>query len=351
MRSERKRRWARGGCAALVGLGVGAAAGLTPGDALAEKKYLMKVGFATINDPQHEMGQRIGEEIQKASGGRITFKVFPASQLGKIPRQVEAIRLGTQEMFLTPPGFFVGVNAAFQVPDAPGLFANMQHGHKALTDPMFRDKFLSLGDSKGVFGANVWVYDGTSIASLEPIRKPEDIAGRKIRVLATPMERAVPEAFGGTGVPIPYTEVVPALQRRVVDGCRSSLVVMGYTKFQTVTKFITVLHGGYIPTGVWVSKAWLKKLPADLAKIVRETPRTLEDWGSENSFNNQKKMEKVWQDAGAEVIRFSPEDQARYMAKLRPLGDKFLGQHKDPQVREMYALLKKSVEKHRPKMN
>ena len=36
------------------------------------------------------------------------------------------------------------------------------------------------------------------------------------------------------------------------------------------------------------------------------------------------------------------------MAKLRPLGDKFLGKHKNAQVREMYALLKASAEKHRP---
>ena len=351
MRLNLSRPWIHGGCAAIVALSVGAAVALAPGEAAAQKKYFMKIGFATINDPQHDMGTAVGKAIQKASGGRITYQNFPASQLGKIPRQVEAIQLGTQEMFMTPPGFFVGVNAAFQVPDAPGMFQSVQHGHAALTDPMFREKFVSLGAKKGVFGANLWLYDGTSIASLKPIRTPEDIKGRKIRVLATPMERAVPETFGGTGVPIPYTEVVPALQRRVVDGCRSSLVVMGYTKFQTVTKFITVLHGGYIPTATWVSQAWLKKLPKDLAKIVRETPRTLENWGSQNAFNNQKKMEKVWQDSGAEVIRFSAKDQARFMAKLRPLGDKFLGKHKNAQVREMYALLKASAEKHRPKTN
>ena len=69
------------------------------------------------------------------------------------------------------------------------MFQSVQHGHAALTDPMFREKFVSLGAKKGVFGANLWLYDGTSIASLKPIRTPEDIKGRKIRVLATPMER------------------------------------------------------------------------------------------------------------------------------------------------------------------
>ena len=333
---------------ALGILALGAAVALPSDPAMAKAEYTMKIGFATINDPQHAMGRRVGEEIMKASKGRIDFKLFPTSQLGKIPRQVEGIQLGTQEVFLTPPGFFVGVNQAFQVPDAPGNYASLQHGHKVLTDPMFRDTFLSLGEKKGVIGANIFLYDGTSIASIKPIRRPEDIAGRKIRVLATPMERAVPAAWGGTGVPIPYTEVVPALQRGVVDGCRSSLVVMGYTKFQTVTKFITVLNGGYIPSATWLSKVWVNKLPKDLQKVVLETPRTLEDWGSENAFNNFKKMEKVWNDSGAEVIRFSKADQKRYMDKLAPLGDEYLGKHKNPQVREIYALFKKAVAKNRP---
>ncbi len=335
--------------AALCAGTVVTALALQPQEAAAQKTFHIKIGFATINDPQHDWGVRIGEELKKRSGGRLTYAVFPASQLGKIPRQVEGLQLGTQEMFLTPPGFFVGVNPAFMVPDTPGVYASHEHGHKALTDPEFRTPFLALGEKKGVLGAGLIIYDGTSIASLKPIRKPEDISGRKIRVLATPMERAVPAQFGGTGVPIPYTEVVPALQRGVVDGCRSTLVVMGYSKFQSVTKFITVLNGGYIPTGTWVSKAWANKLPADLREMVMTVPGELEDWAANHAMNNVEKMKGVWRDAGAEVIYFSQEDQERYLAKLRPLGDEFLGKHDNEQVREIYALFKKVLEKHRPK--
>jgi C4-dicarboxylate-binding protein DctP len=200
--------------------------------------------MATFKDPQQRWGENIGKELEKRSGGRITYRVFPASQLGKIPRQVEGIQLGTQEMFLTPPGFFVGVNPAFMVPDAPGVFDGHAHAHKTLTDPEFHDTFLSLAENKGVLGAGLIIYEGTSVASTKAIRRPEDFAGMKIRVLATPMERAVAGAFGGTGVPIPFTEVVPAIQRGVVDGCRSSIVAMNGLKFQTVTKFATVLYGG-----------------------------------------------------------------------------------------------------------
>ncbi len=335
-----------GAVSALAALG--AVVALQPGTASAQKKFHVKIGYATVNDPQHEMGVAIGKELQKRSNGRFTYSVFPGSQLGKIPRQVEGIQLGTQELFLTPPGFLWGVNTAFMVPDAPGQYESLQHGHKALTDPLFRDRFLALAEKKGIVGSNIWLYDGTSIASHKPIRTPEDIKGKKIRVMATPMERAVPGQFGGTGVPIPYSEVIPALQKKVVDGVRTSLVVMAASKYFTVVKFITVINGGYIPTATWVSKAWLNKLPADLRKLVLTVPGELEDWGSKNAYERYKVSEQMWRDAGAEIIHFKPADRKRYMDKIRAVGENFLGNHKNPEVREMFALFKRSVEKNRP---
>ncbi len=327
---------------------IGTVLALQPGIASAQK-FHVKIGMATVNDPQYEMGVAIGKELQKRSNGRLTYSVFPGSQLGKIPRQVEGIQLGTQEFFLAPPGFLWGVSTAFMVPDAPGQYVNLQHGHKSLTDPMFHDKFLALGEKKGIIGTNIWLYDGTSIASHKPIRTPEDLKGRKIRVMATPMERAVPTQFGGTGVPIPYSEVVPALQKKVVDGVRTSLVVMAASKYFTVVKFITVINGGYIPSATWVSKAWTNKLPADLRKLVLTVPGELENWGSKNAYERYKVSEKMWRDNGAEVIRFKPADRKRFMDKIRAVGENFLGNHKNPEVRDMFALFKKSVAKNRPK--
>ena len=329
-----------GAVSALAALG--AVLALQPGIAAAQK-FHMKIGMATVKDPQYEMGVRIGEVIKKRSNGRITFSVFPGSQLGKIPRQVEGVQLGTQEVFLTPPGFLTGLNAAFQVPDAPGLYDSIAHGHRTLTHPSFREKFLALAEKKGVLGTNIWLYDGYSYASHKPIRRPEDIKGLKIRVLATAMERAIPAVFGGTGVPIPYSEVVPALQKKVVDGARTSLVVMAASKFFTVVKNITVVNDGAIPTATWVSKAWANKLPADLRKIVLTVPKELENWGSQNAIDRYKVSEQQWRDNGAEIIRFSPADQKRYMDRVRKVGEDFLTNHKNAEVREIYGLFLKAV--------
>ncbi|HZC56762.1 MAG TPA: hypothetical protein VE396_12070 [Xanthobacteraceae bacterium] len=65
----------------------------------------MKLSTATLNDTQHEWLRRFAAAVAKDSGGRIKGEVFPASQLGSIPRQIE----GTQ--------FDSGLDRAAGIPD------------------------------------------------------------------------------------------------------------------------------------------------------------------------------------------------------------------------------------------
>ena len=311
----------------------------------ATAKYDMKVGYPTTADPQHDHALRFVELVKERTKGEVVGRVFPTSQLGKIPRQIEGIQLGTQEVFLAPPGFLQGVNPAFQVGDAPGLFVSHAHAHKSLTDPSFRDKFLSLGLGKGIVGANLWIYDGTSYMTTSPIKTLADFKGKKIRVLATQIEREIVGSVDATGVPIPFTEVVPAIQRKVVDGARTSLVVAAKAKFPTVVKHLTITNGAYIPTGTWVSKVWLEKLPMNLRKIVIDTSAEIEDWASEHSASFVDSMIGEWKKQGATVYRLSEADQAAYMKGIAPLGDQLLGKHENQQVREMYGLLKAAAGK------
>ena len=48
--------------------------------------FVLKFGTATINETQHQFIKFYKEEVEKTSGGRIEVQVYPASQLGPIPR-------------------------------------------------------------------------------------------------------------------------------------------------------------------------------------------------------------------------------------------------------------------------
>ena len=303
----------------------------------------MKVGYPTTADPQHDYAVKFVAEVKKRTNGEIAGRVFPTSQLGKIPRQIEGIQLGTQEAFFAPPGFLQGVNKAFQVADVPGFFADHMHAHRTLNDPAFRIPFNLLGESKGVISGNLWVYDGASYMATTPIGKLADFKGLKIRVLATDIERLGVATLGATGVPIPFTSVVPSIQRKVVDGARTSLVVAAKAKFPTVTNHLTITNDYYIPCISAFSKVWLNKLSKKHRKIVLDTAQELSTWASARAQSFVGVMIEEWKKSGAKVGYLSPAEHKLHMSRLKPLADQVFGKHKNPEIRKLYAILKEAA--------
>ena len=315
-----------------------AAAALAATAANAQTKHDMKCGFVTVNDSQHRSAEIFKDKIAKKTGGAVDVRIFPLAQLGTIPRQVEGIQLGTQECFISPPGFFVGLNQAFQAPDAPALFESQMHQHRSLNHPTVRDKFLALASHAGIVGNYTWSAGGTAVASRRPIETLDDFKGRKIRVLATKMEIATLKTVGATGIPMPYSEVLPALQRKGIDGVRSGIIVMGPSKFYTVAKYIYNEKSAFIPSGMWLNRKWLDSLPKAHRAAIFEVGKEMGDITVKIAIEITAKWEKLWVENGGTVTEPTAADRAELLRRVRPLGDEFLG--KNPKIAPMYNLIK-----------
>ncbi len=318
--------------------------GFISGPATAQQ-YTMKIAIAVANDPLHEYIKAYKKALDGRTGGRIKTELYPAGQLGNTPRSIEGLVLGTIEHFAAPAGFFKGVDPRFQVLEVPAVFESPRHAHETITDPKFRTPFLNLGVPKGVKGVSVWMYGPTSYASLKPLRRIDDFKGKKFRVLATKVETEVMRRLGATGVPMPYMDTIPALQRRAIDGVRSNIVVMNATKHWTVAKYITVVDDTYIPCVGFISMSFYNKLPSDLKKAVEDAGREIESFMYDVGQRFAARAEKGWRDAGAEVIRLSPADQRKFMGIVKPIGDDVLGAK--PGTREMFNLMKEVAKSHR----
>ena len=315
-----------------------AAVVLAAAAANAQTKHDMKCGFVTVNDSQHRSAEIFKDKIAKKTGGAVDVRIFPLAQLGTIPRQVEGIQLGTQECFISPPGFFVGLNQAFQAPDAPALFESQMHQHRSLNHPTVRDKFLALASHAGIVGNYTWSAGATAVASRRPIKTLGDFKGRKIRVLATKMEIATLKTVGAAGIPMPYSEVLPALQRKGIDGVRSGIIVMGPSKFYTVAKYIYNEKSAFIPSGMWLNRKWLDGLPKAHRAAIFEVGREMGDITVKIAIEITAKWEKLWGEKGGTVTEPTAADRAELFRRVRPLGDEFLG--KNPKIAPMYKLIK-----------
>lgn len=315
MQAERMvRKTARWSLAVAVAATVVAMA--IPPDA-AGQTIAFKCSTATLNDVQHEWCKRFGARLETRTNGRIKPQVFPASQLGSIPRQIEGVQLGTIESWIGPPEFLVGVDARFQVLTAPYLFDGFDHAHRVVNDREFRDKFLVLAEGKGIRGVSLLVYGPASFVARTPVRTPDDLRGKKIRVLATPIESAMMAQVGATGVPMTLGEVLPALQQGALDGVQSALTVFTTFKYYDVAKYHTNTDHYFITSMGTVSKKWLEGLPADVQKIVLEEGLAVQaellDW----TKNFYQTGVKTWKEKTRDGwVELSPDQRSAFRAKL-----------------------------------
>jgi TRAP-type C4-dicarboxylate transport system substrate-binding protein len=308
---------------------------------VAAQTYTMKLAVPTVGDPNHEFIKRYKEAIEKNTGGRIKAELYPGGQLGQNQQIMEGVQLGTIEMFSVPPNFARGADARFTVTDAAGIFTDIAHGHRSLTDPAFREQFLSLGVPKGVKGVSIWMYGGTAYASTKPLRSVADFKGKKIRILASRLEIALMSELGASGLPIEYSQVLTALQQGGVDIIRANLVAMGTAKFYTVAKHVLLVDEGFIPEVAFVSTKFLDQLPADLRKQVESTGRQLEEGMLKFSLDFDASEAKRWQANGSEVSKLPPAEQAEFMRRAKRATEHFIAGQ--PELQPMYKLLTESA--------
>ena len=156
--------------------------------------------------------------VERDSGGRIKTEVYPASQLGSIPRQIEGTQFGAIQAALIPPEFFVGVDERFEVMTAPGLVelfaaraARRRRSGGAEADARARRR-QGTARRRALHGAP------SSVISKTPIRHLADFKGKKIRIFASQFQTVAFDRLGATPVAMTLGDVLPALQQGAIDG-------------------------------------------------------------------------------------------------------------------------------------
>ena len=284
-------------------------------------EFTMKFGTATFNDTQHQYIKFYKEALEKASNGRIEVGIYPRSELGPIPRMIDGLQLGTVEAFIAPTDFYVGVDPRFGVYSTPMLFKDKDHSTRTVFDPSFNEFALTMGEAKGIPGLGILGTGSANYAAKNAILRLSDFSGKKLRVNATAMEREKMRRLGATAVPLPLNEVMPSLQRGVIDGTMSGTAIFVAFKMNDVAKTMTVTNDTMLVSLAVVSKVFLDKLPPDLRKIVldtgRETQKRTSDWEKEFS----KGLDKAWIDQGGIMHKLPDEDLKKMAELLNSVGD------------------------------
>ena len=320
-----------------------AALALLPG--IAGAQSTMKLASATINDVQHEWQKVFAEEMANRAGDAVTVEVYPASQLGAIPRMTEGVLLGTIEAFTTPTSFVTGVDPRFQAFDVPGLFHDADEVRAVIHNPEFRDHLETLYLDKGlrVIGA---IYNSPMLMlTREPVTELSGVEGLKIRTFASPLQMEPMKAIGALPTPLALSEVTPQLQSGGIDGMLAGMPILTAFKFYDTAQHVTDLNFSHLVSITLVNEGWFQSQRPEVQEAIRAAGRAAEeavfDWG----VANVERANGAWTDAGGKIHSLPQAEQVSMMETFAKVGSEAIAGQ--PEVVAEYERIVELLEAHR----
>ena len=306
--------------------------------------FVMKIGTATINETQHQFIKFYKEEVEKASGGRIEVQIYPASQLGPIPREIEGVQLGDIQGYVGPVDFFVGVDPRFGVFSAPMLFRDEANAAATIHDPAVQKAMFDLAAPKRMVGISTQLLGAADYGAKKPIMTLADFNGKKLRINGTELERQKMAKLGATGVGMPLSEVVPALDQGTIDGTISGLVGVRRLQdgrppqgrdrdqrhFHHLDRRCSASRGS-IRCRRTCRRSWSMPAPRFKAKT--------QQW--EIDFTKQGRSD--WAALGGTVHTISADEYAKMKTLLDPVGDE--ATKDQPAVHDMLQMVRAAAAK------
>jgi TRAP-type C4-dicarboxylate transport system substrate-binding protein len=200
----------------------------------ADKSFELKIShWVPPSHPLQKSLEEWGASVEKASGGTLKYKVFPAQQLGKAFDHYDMARDGIADLTYVNPGYQPGRFPIIAAGELPFLMSDARGGSQAL-DAWYRK--YAAREMKDVKFCLAFIHDPGTFHSNKKIVVPADIKGLKIRP-ADAMLGTFISQLGGTNVQSSAPEVRDIIERGVADAVTfpwGSVVLFGIDK---VTKY------------------------------------------------------------------------------------------------------------------
>src|SRR5579863_9354929 len=278
--------------------------------------YEMKISTPTINDVPDTWARNYGAALEKDSGGRIKVQVYPASQLGSIPRQIEGTQFGAIQCEVVPPEFMVGLDERFEVMAAPGLVDSQAHGQRVAAVPAVLKLMLGLGATKGLHGVGLFMAEQSVIVSRMPLRRLADFKGKKIRIFASQFQSEAFQRLGITPVAMTLGDVLPAIQQGTIDGAVTGIGPVANFHMVDAAKFATQTGQPAIFLIAEVNRKWFESLPKDLQQLIERDARAQSLAIDPFAVEQVKQSEASFTSGGGELITMTPADHAAMMKTI-----------------------------------
>ncbi|GAA5177807.1 MULTISPECIES: TRAP transporter substrate-binding protein [Halomonadaceae] len=309
----------------LASLASLAAGIMLAGSAFAADPITIKFSHVVAeNTPKGQMAEKFKELVEKSSvGDQVEVEIYPNSQLYGDDQVLEAMLLGDVQLAAPALSKFQKYTDQLQVFDLPFLFEDMAAVERFQNSATGKQLLTSLQD-KGLVGLG-YLHNGMKqLSASEPLRVPEDAAGKKFRIMTSDVLDAQFEAVDAAPLKKPFSEVFILLQTGAIDGQENTYSNIYSQKFYEVQPYITESNHGLLDYMVVSSARFWNGLPDDVRPVVEEALQKAIAYGNAISAQENKEAKQAIVDSGkSEIIELTPEQRQQWVDAMKPVWKEF----------------------------
>ncbi len=256
-------------------------------------------------------------KVAEATGGEVVVKIYNGGELGSGPAdQYARVVDGVAEFAIGLPGYTAANFPLTLLTELPGVVTEADG-----TATIWKNIDLFQPEFERVKLVGIWSNAQNLLYTRDKaVRTPADVAGMKIRV---PSRNAglVVEAWGGSPVSMPVSEIYNALQTGVIDGAMIDGTATMAFKLGEVANFLTVGTDTTIsPFFIIMNRDAFDALAADQQEAVLKVGQEVSVIANQVQLAEAAKgIEAFGALDGKELIALTAEEAAAFNALSAPV--------------------------------
>jgi TRAP-type C4-dicarboxylate transport system substrate-binding protein len=275
--------------------------------------------YFAANDKPTLLHKAFAEDIGKASNGRFKISVYAS---GELPyKAADVLRVVAQnqvEMGDVAFGFVAGDVPALNALSMPFSCTSMDKFYDKVAPAIAPGISEELGKRFKVHSAMQWVMPPQQLWLTKPVESLEAFKNLKARSWNREQSEMM-RLLGGSGVSITPAEVIPALQRKVVDGAFTAAVPALDWKFNEVTPHALMLNLTLAHQIVAVNQGALDKLPADLKELLTSKSQEWAGRYRAELIQADKDARKTLAEKGVKLRELTEAEATRLQQTVKPI--------------------------------
>lgn len=272
--------------------------------------------------------------VEERTEGRVTFDVFPNSQLGSETEMLEQLQIGELKAAAIMVGSMQSLDMKMAIEDLPYMWKDIDHA-RAAYDGAFGDYLAEIMRGQGMEKIAYVEWGFRHITnSAKPIRTPEDMQGMKIRVAQTKLRVEAFEQIGALPEVLAFSELYGALQQRLIEAQENPLANIVAANFNEVQQYLS-LTGHFYNTVMLVvdQDTWNAISPDDQAVILEEAEKMSKTVREENDAKEQGYIDEL-RNRGMDVN--DDVDKEAFRQAMLPVYDKWETEVFGAEMMEVY---------------